>query len=434
MDREEVEEHVTKIENVVLLTVDALRADHVSYYGYSRNTTPGIDAIADEFVAFRQVYSASSHTREALPALLTGTHTDMFSDSGYRLVGPSVADRLSEASFETAAFHSNPFASRAYGFDSGFDVFDDDLYVGRSRLIALAQRLLDKIRNRHYARATEINERAIEWIDNLDGDGGFFLWNHYMDVHGPYQPPFEHRSKFVDGGPSAREAQQLYNRAVDDPESISDAEAELMHDLYDSEIRYCDDHLTNFLEDLKDEDLLANTLILITADHGDAFGEHGYFGHPRRLDEELLKVPLVVRGPGIPSVDVDVPVSTLDVMPTVLTAADLSVDSLSGVPLQQVWADPSAYVDRTVFSQVLGEDEEASSCRFIANGTDGRAVLEADVSTGELSQGEVTDQSLVSTLESYAAERLEGLTVRESDEGVDNAEIKERLEALGYRK
>jgi len=79
--------------------------------------------------------------------------------------------------------------SRAYGFDRGFDTFDDDLHLGQHKLIALAQRAIDKLRNRHYARAAEINERSLEWIDSQSDDEPFFLWNHYMDTHGPYEPP-----------------------------------------------------------------------------------------------------------------------------------------------------------------------------------------------------------------------------------------------------
>jgi len=139
--------------NIVLLTADALRADHLGCYGYRRDTSPVLDAFDQESLRFTNAYSASSHTREAVPALLTGEYPDVAIGSDYRLATDTVASTLSEAGFATAGFHSNPFVSRAYGFDRGFDTFDDDLHLGQHKLIALAQRAIDKLRNRHYARA-----------------------------------------------------------------------------------------------------------------------------------------------------------------------------------------------------------------------------------------------------------------------------------------
>src|SRR6056297_2275707 len=163
-------------DNVILLSGDALRADHLSCYGYHRETSPVLDEFAEESIRFENAYSASSHTREAVPALLTGEYPDVAVDSKYHLASETIASTLSEEGFATAGFHSNPFVSRAYGFDQGFDIFDDDLHLGQHKLLALAQRAYDKLRNRHYARAEEINHRALKWIDSLE-DGPFFLWN-----------------------------------------------------------------------------------------------------------------------------------------------------------------------------------------------------------------------------------------------------------------
>ncbi|ELY63486.1 sulfatase [Natrinema versiforme JCM 10478] len=111
-------------DNVILLSADALRADHLSCYGYHRDTSPVLDELANESIRFTQAYSASSHTREAVPALLTGEYPDVAIDSNYRLATDTIASQLSEEGFATSSFHSNPFVSRVYGFDSGFD---DDL-------------------------------------------------------------------------------------------------------------------------------------------------------------------------------------------------------------------------------------------------------------------------------------------------------------------
>ncbi|MFB6185792.1 MAG: sulfatase-like hydrolase/transferase, partial [Halobacteriaceae archaeon] len=125
-------------ENIILLSADALRADHLSCYGYHRDTSPALDEFAEESIRFTNAYSVSSHTREAIPALLTGKYPDVAIDSNYNLTTDTIASTLSDEGFATAGFHSNPFASRAYGFDQGFDVFDDDLHLGQHKLIALA--------------------------------------------------------------------------------------------------------------------------------------------------------------------------------------------------------------------------------------------------------------------------------------------------------
>ena len=110
-------------EHVVVLSADALRADHLSCYNYQRETSPVLDDLAAESLRFTNAYSASSHTRKAVPALPTGEYPDSAVDEDYRLASETVATTLSERGFATGGFHSNPFVSRAYGFDRGFDTF-----------------------------------------------------------------------------------------------------------------------------------------------------------------------------------------------------------------------------------------------------------------------------------------------------------------------
>lgn len=166
--------------NLVLLSVDALRSDHCSCYGYDRVTTPYLDRFASENVQFQNAYSASTHTREAVPAMLTGRLPDECVDAGYALDSDTISTYLRETDYVTGAFHSNPYVSRGFGFDRNFDTFDDDLYLGQHRLLALGQRLLDKFRNRHYARASEINDRSLSWLETVDPPFfyGTTIWIH----------------------------------------------------------------------------------------------------------------------------------------------------------------------------------------------------------------------------------------------------------------
>ena len=441
-----------RVRNVVFLSIDALRADHCSCYGYERETTPRLDGFAKENDRFENAYSASSHTREAIPALLTGRYPDAAVDAGYRLVADSIATHLGRAGFSTAGFHSNPFVSRAYGFDQGFDSLDDDLRFGRNRFIALAQRALDVARHRNYARATEINERSLDWLDSLEGSGPeerFFLWNHYMDVHGPYEPPTGYR-EFVSKYPGDREVQKLYKRAIDRPDSVTEAERRLLIDCYDAEIRYTDHHIGAFLDALDDRGLLDETLVILTADHGDAFGEHGYYEHPRYLHEELLRVPLLVGGSGVSTVGGGVyeePVSTLDVVPTLLDAVGVSHDSpeLPGRSLRTMLSGRTGGIDdgagtdsdrgRYVFGQAHGEGADERLRRFSVRDRSGWSSLEYDLDAERVIEERPHSggDPLLGVLREHVAERAGRVEQSAATDTEPTEEIERRLEALGYR-
>jgi len=414
--------------NIILLSADALRADHLSCYGYHRETSPVLDEFAEESIRFTNAYSASSHTREAVPALLTGEYPDVAINDSYRLATETIASHLSEAGFATGGFHSNPFVSRAYGFDQGFDEFDDDLHFGQHKLVALAQRALDKLRNRHYARAEEINERSLSWIDSLDSDEPFFLWNHYMDTHGPYEPPGEYATLYADKKLSGRDAQSLYQRAIDKPESITEEERQLLIDLYDAEIRYNDEYIGEFLKELRNRGLLEDSLLVVTADHGDAFGEHGYYEHPRYLHDEITHVPLLVREPGKTDRTVETPVSTLDIVSTFKQIAGQDIDSERVSLLDQFDGG------RTVFLQARGEDEHSHIRRYALRTQEGSCFCERDRESGSVEFGECSNRSLREDLEAHVTERVQlESDGEEGDEDEVDEEIERRLSALGYK-
>ncbi|WP_455449619.1 sulfatase [Natrinema thermotolerans] len=420
----------TEPDHVILLSADALRADHLSCYGYHRDTSPILDELAAESIRFTRAYSASSHTREAVPSLLTGEYPDVAVDDNYRLATETIASRLSEEGFATGGFHSNPFVSRAYGFDQGFDEFDDDLHFGQHKLVALAQRALDKLRNRHYARAEEINERSLSWVDSLDDDDRFFLWNHYMDTHGPYEPPAEYQRLYRDEPVSDGEAQSLYQRAIDDPESITDDERQLLIDLYDAEIRYNDERIGEFLEALRDRGVLEDSLLIVTADHGDAFGEHGYYEHPRYLHDEITHVPMVVRPPGgADGEEVSTPVSTVDIAATLEEIVGIHGDS-EGESLVSVTDD----TDRTVFLQARGEDADSHLRRYSLRAPEGACFCDRDQESGSLEFAECANRSLRTELGAHVETRvrLENGESDSEDDEVDE-EIERRLTALGYK-
>jgi arylsulfatase len=421
-------------QNFLLLSIDALRSDHLGYMGYHRETSPSLDRLAADNVTFMNAISPSSHTREAVPSLLTGRYPDEAVTDSYTLSAPTVPRYLDDAT-ASAAFHSNPYVSRAYDYGDDFDLYHDDMRIGQNKFVVLFQRALDKLRNSHYARASTINDRSLAWVDKRDRP--FLLWNHYMDVHGPYEAPEEYQRQFADDVVSPTRAQKLYRRSIRRPESISETERQTLLDLYDAEIRYLDDAVGRVLEALHEQGDREDTLVVITADHGEAFGEHGYYEHPRRLSDELLRVPLLLIHPDLDADSVSAPVSTLDLVPTVLDTVGATDHELPGESLWSILSDPEAHADRTVYAQARGEHDESSAVRFGAFTRTQRCTLVYDVETDEMVLDDSDcEEDLINRLEAHASERISSTTMSGgSDESAEevNEAVEARLEALGYR-
>lgn len=434
--------------NIVLLTIDALRADHVSSYGYQRDTTPFLAEFAQEALLFKNAYSASSHTREAVPALLTGQHPSAAVSEGFTRGADTIPMVLPD-DYLSGAFHSNPYVSRAYGYDTGFDFFDDDLRLGQNKLLALVQRALDKFvfsQGEYHARATEINDRSLSWLNSVDTDRPFFLWNHYMDVHGPYNPP-DGYAQWSDPV-SDRQAQRLYDRLSGD-DMPSQTEVDCARDLYDGEIRYTDEYIRRFVTALEERDLLEESVVIITADHGDLFGEYGQYAHPRQVYPELTRVPLLIWKPATSGKSVETPVSTLDLMPTILNIVNRSSESLPGESLISPAELPS---DRYVYSSTTGEGDASDKRRYAVqsqnwgyrftrvqssgDSTDEVAFRLPSGASVEVETVDETDRERIDHLrEQLLAHSAQSQTteVQAGGEAKTNAEIEERLEALGYK-
>lgn len=433
--------------NVALLSIDALRFDRTTLADYDRETTPGFTKLMSESVMFAAAYSGSSHTREAIPSLLTGQYPDDAVADDFSLAAPSLATLLTE-SHSTGAFHSNPYVSQAYEYDKDFNHFYDSLKLGQNRVLALIQRALDKFvlnRGEYHTRAEEINRRSLSWLDSLDDGTLFFLWNHYMDVHGPYNPP-EQYNDFFEGSLSNVESQRLYNKCVNKPEELTDTEQELLSDLYDGEIRYVDSAIDSFLNALDTRGLLDDTLVIVTADHGELFGEHGAYAHPRQMYPELLHVPLLVRPPGGTDPEqVLQPVSTLDIVPTILDTMGRPVEELPGVSL----LSPETHDREVVFGTAAGEDENAHLRRYSGIARTMKHDVVRDITDGtrrnERTKQRHAASPVVNTTDGDGpkAEKVKGLTrsfseriTRDSREAnkrdVASNEVEDRLEDLGY--
>jgi len=287
--------------NVLLLTIDALRADHVGSYGYQRPTTPNLDAFAKDAVRFAHFFSHAPSTRYSVPAILTGRYPSAI-PVGNANWPPDVlpenhllAEMLKELGYSTAAIHSYHYFSRGWGLAQGFDEYD-------LHLESLHSMGGDPSKT-NGTSARQLADADIAWLQKHDPQKPFFLWSHYYDTHFGFE------------------------RHPDLPESNFGSD-ELA--LYDGEIRFTDYHLGRVFDEVKRQGLWDKTIIIITSDHGDGFGEHGLpisQRHGYHLYTNETSIPFLIRVPGVAPRVVDVPAGHVDIIPTLLNALGRPVEA-----------------------------------------------------------------------------------------------------------
>lgn len=297
--------------NVVLISLDSLRADHVGCYGYERDTSPTIDRLASEGIRFANAISTSSWT---LP-----THLTMFTaryqishgvtDDTRTLASsiPTLGEIMKANGYRTGGFISGPYVAGHYGYARGMDTYVD---------------LSQGYDHRREARATiaspAINDNALEWLaDNHSAP--FFLFLHYFDIHYDFIPPAPYDTMFDPDYTGTMDGTAFIERKDVNPE-MDPRDLEHILALYDGEIRFTDAHVGKILDQLAAYGVLENTLVLLVSDHGDEFFEHGNKGHHRTVYDEVLRVPFVARLPkqARAGTVIDEQVSLVDVMPSIL--------------------------------------------------------------------------------------------------------------------
>jgi len=302
--------------NVLLITVDTLRADHLGAYGYARNTSPNLDQLARQSILFRQAYAHAPETVPSLGSLMTSYYpheTKLYSNE-HVLAGEAVtlAELLRDAGYVTGAIVGNGVLVRGGGLEQGFQEYDDHMD--------------DKVSMGLERKAPAITHAASAWLERRHREK-FFLWIHYMDPHGPYIAPPPYDSMFIESAKGG-EKRIPVNKArtgrggIPDYQQLGDhREVAYYIAQYDGEIRYFDHWLGELLGVVRRLELLDNTVVIFTADHGEGMGEHDYyFAHNEFLYEGLIHVPLMLRLPGASSggKDVGIPVAQADVLPTIL--------------------------------------------------------------------------------------------------------------------
>jgi len=345
--------------NVILITIDSLRADHIGSLGYAKELTPNLDKIADEGVLFTQAFSCGPNTiLSIVPMLMSSyfalyfqnrsvnkirTMNELFSrykDTVTKLNRrkPPIAEVLKNKGYKTSAFHSNPFLSKYYNIDKGFSYYDDSFTsIGKhcepakkigvvlsrnKKLTSLARRFYWICCNKvSYVRAETINKKVISWLKKYKKEN-FFIWIHYMDTHIPYFPPAKFCNRLL---VSNMDIYDIYSK-MNKNEKVSQNELNAAIFLYDGTIRYIDYAIGELIKKMDELSVLDDTIIIITADHGDEFGEHEGFVHsPKKLYDELIHVPLIIYNAEHKNIVVDKPVSLLDIAPTITDLLNLPV-------------------------------------------------------------------------------------------------------------
>ena len=422
--------------NLLWIVVDTLSADHMSMYGYSRRTTPELEAWATEGITFEMARSAAPWTLPSHVTMFTGLwpfEHEARVDRAYRGPSPTLAEHLRAKGYRTAGIVANVrMCNIAYGVGRGFDYYVDDpgnqetslramMYnsaLGSASMTLSRSMGLPIIRPATFGwqrGAREITAEGRAWLDGVSQSNRsepagsrrpFFLFLNLMDVHGPYQPPPEVAGRFWKGPIPSKAASTpasgwnaLRARGAAPPEQRGQRQRELedvrrrLSDLYDECLYGLDAELGRFLRELRTEGHLANTWVVITADHGEHFGEHDCFGHGSSLYNEQTHVPLVLIPPlGAEGTGTDcaarlrgrrvaVPVSLRD-LPRTLTELLIprAENPFPGRSLARSWSASGPVQADPVLSQVeeprlVGEDFAADQAVTINSVIDENYIL-----------------------------------------------------------
>ena len=412
--------------NIVLYVVDTVRADRLGVYGYEKPTSPRLDAFAEGAVLFENAYAQSSWTRPAVASLFTGLLPPAHRTVGRRSVLPddatTVAEILAAHGYEGLGLVRNPNVGRAFGFAQGFTRF----------------------RSEDRERDETMLERVRLWLDERqDAEAPFFLFLHAIDPHGPYDPAPEFEEMFEAGGAPAHYRTVRYllglNRGDVEPDSGT---AEALSRLYDAEVAQNDRAFGELLDELEDRGLVEDTAVIYVSDHGEEFAEHGRWEHGLSLYEEVLRVPLVMRLPGVPARRVEAPAQHIDLLPTLLGYLGIEPPPADGRDLLAERRRGDAPLD--VYAHLDVDGHRAASVirgRFKLvlplSPSQGTApmLFDLDADPGELEDLAGDRPDIVARMLGLLAERNLAGEIESAEEIEDDQidqDVRRRLRALGY--
>jgi arylsulfatase A-like enzyme len=313
--------------NIIFLLLDTLRADRLGVYGGPQGLTPFLDRFAGENIVYERAHSPSASTPPSISSLfLAAAPSEHQVIDAYRVLPQDklcLAEVLYQNGFHTGGFSANIAIRTEMGFGQGFEVFP-----------ALHENLKGE--------APHLNQAALRWLDRIAGDRRpFFLYLQYMEPHNPYRDhpgitaPRQAGLPATDAQLNARLAEGAVNAGLGSHDSwhFTTPEVERLHQLYDGEVKYLDARLTDLFAELERRGVLRHSIVIITADHGEEFGEHGVFDHGLSLFEQAIHVPLLIRLPdGGAARKVSEPVQLAGLGPALLEYLGIKVPPSFHVP------------------------------------------------------------------------------------------------------
>jgi arylsulfatase A-like enzyme len=417
---------------VILISIDALRADRLGCYGYSRETTPALDRVAAKGVLFEEASTTGSWTIPSHASLFTGlyprAHGMRYANSRLPEDVVTLASVLGDNGFSTGAFVNVHLLSKKRGFSRGFDDY---------RSIRPASGPAGSVE--------QINREAIEWLGR-HRDQPFFLFLHYYDVHSDYQVLPEYRAKFCGpySGIATGGTDQL-KRHRSGEIALDTQDAQHLSNLYDAGVRQFDDAMARFFVKLEALGLFDKAILVIASDHGEEFFEHGDFLHSRTLYQELIHVPLIMSGPGLPEgLRIREPVSLVDVAPTIASLLGVAFPrNIDGVDLSGLWkGDVDNAAPRTIFADadLWAHNPEGSHRRLLRQGnytlhwdssTDHYSLFDLNADPGETKNIAESKPEVFLDLRAKLAQYAESIRQADPLPPLSPEEIK-RLKQLGY--
>ncbi len=303
--------------NVILISIDSLRADHVGAYGYAKPTTPALDTFIASGAMFADSYATSPWTLPSHASMFTGLYPDAHmasrNDSRMDDAVHTAAEAFLAAGYDTQGIVCAPFLRQAYNIHQGFNGYDEE--IARTKRPNIRQ----------IKTSESINKKALRYLKKRAANPQpFFLFLHYWDVHYDYNPPAKYVALFDPDYDGDIDGANISKRKDLIP-GMDERDLEHIIALYDGEIRYTDDYLGKLLAYLDESGLARDTAVIITSDHGEEFLEHGSTGHTFTCFEELIRVPLAMRIPGVTRAGqvLDTRVENVDLYPTMLAIAGL---------------------------------------------------------------------------------------------------------------
>jgi arylsulfatase A-like enzyme len=309
---------------VILIVIDTLRADHMSCYGYPRNTCPEIDALAKKGILFKNMLANTSWTRPGTASILTGlypkNHRANTRDDNLAEEINLISEILSKNGYSSYAAVANGNCGAEVGFNQGYQTFT------RCR----KTKQIDKL-NIH-VRSDKVNTFVFDIIDNLSSKSNNFLYIHYVDPHAPYIPKEKvfSKSNQIVFAHSLFKSRKIYNMSSEKREPV----IKEMINAYDDEVLFNDKMVGNLIQKLKEKKMYSNSIIVITSDHGEEFFEHGRLSHGLTLFEEQLRVPLIICLPNNMNREINHLANQIDIMPTILSLLNIPIPkNIDGIDL-----------------------------------------------------------------------------------------------------